>query len=136
MGKGTSRRDTMNASILNKSITQDMQKDYVKLERRNTRYRINATASGDIDSHIRSSNDTGKDPENAANETLRKEINGNASVSEVVSNNQTDPLIKSRKSKKTKRSNSAEQKGKRADKEEKKRVSKKPLSNNKQNRRS
>ena len=109
-----------------------MQKDYVKLERRNTRYRINATVSGDIDSNIRSSNDTGKDAENAANDTLRKDINGTVSVSEVVSNNQTDPLIKSKKSKKTKRSNSAEQKGKRADKEEKKRESKKPLSNNKQ----
>ena len=87
MGKGTSRRETMNASILNKSITQDMQKDYVKLERRNTRYRINATVSGDIDSNIRSSNDTGKDAENAANDTLRKDINGTVSVSEVVSNN-------------------------------------------------
>lgn len=70
MDKGLSRQDKKNA-MMNKSTTSDMQKDLARLERRNTRYRVNATNTTETESILRST--FAQEAENGENDQTKKE---------------------------------------------------------------
>ena len=124
MDKGQSRKDKTNA-MLNKSTTSDMQKDLARLERRNTRYRINATNTTETESILRSTFGPGTNPaaENGENDQTKKDEAKKVKIvkiaSDAASDNRTDPLYKSKKSSRKRRSNSEEKKGKKSDKGDK-----------------